>query len=110
MLPSIVAIIKLHTPTTSDQPHLPETYKLTRTILYKSPLHIYNPLLDDLHKMARMQVVTCINKEIRELCKHILTVYLKPRTSLEQSIDAFNLHEKKQGNKSNITYEKRLQE
>jgi hypothetical protein len=82
MLPNIVAIIKLHTPTTSDQPHLSETYKLTRTILYKCPLHIYNHLLDDLHKMARLQVVTCINREIRELCRHILSVYLKPKKTL----------------------------
>ena len=82
MLPNIVAIIKLHTPTTSDQPQLSETYKLTRTIIYKCPLHIYDPLLDDLHKMARLQIVTCANREIRELCRHILAVYLKPRRDL----------------------------
>lgn len=86
MLPNIVAIIKLHTPTTADQPHLAETYKLMRTILYKSPLHIYNALLDDLHKMVRMQVVTCFNKEIRDLCKSILAVYLRPKKALEPSI------------------------
>jgi hypothetical protein len=45
MLPNLVAAIKMHTPTTEEQPNIPETYRLLQTILIKAPNHIYHPLL-----------------------------------------------------------------
>lgn len=45
MLPNLVAAIKMHTPTTDDQPNIPETYKLLQTILIKAPTQLYHPLL-----------------------------------------------------------------
>lgn len=85
MLPNFVSVIKLHTPTTDDQPHLPETYQLLRTLLFKCPQLLYHPLLDDLRLFVRNQLPTARNKELRDLAVSILGVYLRPRAVLEPS-------------------------
>jgi hypothetical protein len=108
MLPNFISVIKLHTPTTEDQPHLPETYQLLRTLLFKCPQYLYHSLLDDLHLFTRLQLPTCRNKEIRDLACSILSVYLRPRKVLEPSVQAFNQSQKKHG-RAELDYGKRLQ-
>ena len=61
MLPNFIGLIKLHTPTSDEQPHIAETYRLLRTILLKMPNQIYHHLLKDLREMVRMQIVNCRN-------------------------------------------------
>ena len=107
-LPSFVGAIRLHTPTTDDQPHLPETYQLHRTLLYKCPHYLYHPLLDDLRVLVRAQLPPCRNKELRDLSVAILSVYLRPRAVLEPSIQAFNSSQGK--SRGDLDYGKRLQE
>lgn len=107
MLPNFVSVIKLHTPTTDDQPHLPETYQLLRTLLFKCPQHLYHPLLDDLRLFVRNQLPTSRNKDLRDLAVSILGVYLRPRSVLEPSVEAYNRTE---GRKGRVDYGKRLQE
>jgi hypothetical protein len=109
MLPNFVSVIKLHTPTTEDQPHLPETYQLLRTLLFKCPQYLYHPLLDDLRLFVRLQLPACRTKELRDLAASILAVYLRPRSVLEPSVQAYNLSQGKPG-KAELDYGRRLQE
>jgi hypothetical protein len=68
---------------------------------------LYHPLLDDLRLFVRNQLPTARNKELRDLAVIILGVYLRPRTVLEPSVEAFN---KTEGKKGRVDYGKRLQE
>ena len=77
LLPHLVAIIKLHTPTTSDQPHLPEPYQLLRIILFKSPSSLFDPLLRDLVSLAKHQLITTHSNQLRSIVKQISAVYLR---------------------------------
>lgn len=109
VLPSFISVIRLHTPTSEDQPHLPETYQLLRTLLFKCPQYLYHPLLDDLRLFVRTQLPNCRNKDIRELAASILSVYLRPRKVIEPALQAFNLSQQKHA-RSQLDYGKRLQE
>jgi hypothetical protein len=107
MLPSFVSVVKLHTPTTEDQPHLPETYQLLRTLLYKCPQYLYHPLLDELRQFVRLQLPTCRNKQLRDLASSILAVYLRPKHVLEPSVQAYNQSQGQQ-QRALIDYSRRL--
>lgn len=82
MLPTLVAVIKLHSPCSEDQPPLPQTFQLLRTILIKNSTLLYHNLLQDLRQLSRLQLVNTRNKEIRYLCKQILSLYLRERADL----------------------------
>lgn len=82
LLATLVAVIKLHSPATEQQPHIPQTYQLLRTILLKNPEVLYHPLLKDLHQMVQLQLVNCHSPDISRLCQQILSLYLRDRQHL----------------------------
>ena len=108
MLPNLVAAIKLHTPTTEEQPNIPETYRLLQTLLIKAPNHLYHPLLQEMHKLIQLQVITCRNKDIKAICKSILGLYLRDKETLQPAIDANNVSQKQ--NKKTISYDSLIKE
>ena len=79
-------------------------------MLLKIPTQIYHPLMRDMHQMARMQIINCQNREIKSLCKHILSIYLREQTTLQQAIDCHNKSLKQGTKKSPLSYESIIKE
>ena len=90
LLPTLIAVIKLHSPSTDDQPHIPQTYQLLRTLLLKNPTQLFNSLLTDVMRMVKAQLASSPNREIRSICKSILSLYLQPPAILQPAIESFN--------------------
>jgi hypothetical protein len=108
-LPGLVSLVKIHLSTSDDQPQLSEVYKFLRTLLVKAPLYIYHPLVEDLHELLRVQLATTANRDIRELARTCLSLYLRDKSTLQPSIDFYNQLSSKQG-RSEIDYDRRIKE
>jgi hypothetical protein len=50
-------------------------------------------------------MLTCANREIRDLSKHIISLYLRSAADLEPAILAQNSKAQQQGSKRQITYD-----
>ena len=85
-LPSIIAIIKLHTNNESDEANIAEPYRLLKLIIYKLPESIYDPLIYDMYQLVRINVVNCSAGEIRDACKSIAMTYVRRKEFLTTGI------------------------